>query len=74
MTSISLLFFIVHLTHSLLCVNIATSLSQCFVRQGSYCIRSRLNFQAFLLRDMTIAARESCRECQKKSIALVYAN
>ena len=37
-------------------------------RQGSsYCNRARLNFQAFALRDMTMAAREGCREGQKKS-------
>ena len=37
-------------------------------RQGSsYCNRARLNFQAFALRDMTMAARESGREGQKKS-------
>ena len=37
-------------------------------RQGSsYCNRARLNFQAFALRDMAMAARESGREGQKKS-------
>ena len=37
-------------------------------RQGSsYCNRARLNFQAFALRDMTMAARESGRGGQKKS-------
>ena len=36
-------------------------------RQGSsYCNRARLNFQAFALRDMTMAAREGCRGGQKK--------
>ena len=37
-------------------------------RQGSsYCNRARLNFQAFALRDMKIATRESYREGQKIS-------
>ena len=36
-------------------------------RQGSsYCIRARLNLQAFALRDMTMAAREGCRGGQQK--------
>ena len=37
-------------------------------RQGSfYCNRARLNFQAFVLRDMKIATREGCRVGQKMS-------
>ena len=37
-------------------------------RQGfSFCNRARLNFQAFALRDMTMAAREGCRLGQKMS-------
>ena len=37
-------------------------------RQGfSFCNRARLNFQAFALRDMTMAAREGCRVGQKMS-------
>ena len=37
-------------------------------RQGSsYCIRARLNFQAFALRDMKIATREGCRVFQNMS-------
>ena len=36
-------------------------------RQGSYCNRARLNFQAFALRDMKIATREGCRVGQKMS-------
>ena len=37
-------------------------------RQGSsYCNRARLNFQAFALRDMTMAGREGYRGGQKKS-------
>ena len=37
-------------------------------RQGSsYCNRARLNFQAFVLRDMKIATREDCHVGQKMS-------
>ena len=37
-------------------------------RQGfSFCKRARLNFQAFALRDMKIAAQEGCRVGQKMS-------
>ena len=32
-----------------------------------FCNRARLNFQAFALRDMTMAAREGCRLGQKMS-------
>ena len=39
-----------------------------YARQGSsFCNRARLNFQAFALRDMIMAARESCRVGQKMS-------
>ena len=42
-------------------------------RQGSpYCNRARLNFQAFALRDMTTAARESRRGVKRRVIALVF--
>ena len=37
-------------------------------RQGfSFCNGACLNFQAFVLRDMTMAAREGCRVGQKMS-------
>ena len=37
-------------------------------RQGfSFCNRARLNFQAFALHDMKIAAQEGCRVGQKMS-------
>ena len=37
-------------------------------RQGSsFCNRARLNFQAFALHDMLMAAREGCRVGQKMS-------
>ena len=37
-------------------------------RQGfSFCNRARLNFQAFALRDMKMAAQEGCRVGQKMS-------
>ena len=39
-----------------------------YARQGSsFCNRARMNFQAFALRDMKMAARESCRVSQKMS-------
>ena len=44
-------------------------------RQGSfYCNRARLNFQAFALRDMKMAARECCRVGRKMSYTLTFAN
>ena len=36
-------------------------------RQGSYCNRARLNYQAFALRDMTMVGREGYLGGQKKS-------
>ena len=36
-----------------------------YARQGSFCNRARLNFQAFALRDMKMVAQESCRIGQK---------
>ena len=37
-----------------------------YARQGSsFCNRACLNFQAFALRDMKMAAREGCRVGQK---------
>ena len=37
-------------------------------RQGfSFCYGARLNFQAFALRDMKMAAQEGCRVGQKMS-------
>ena len=42
-------------------------------RQGSsYCNGARLNFRAFALRDMKMAAREGCRGGQKKSYSLSF--
>ena len=44
-------------------------------RQGSsFCNRARLNFEAFALRDMKMAAQEGCREGQKTSYRLSFAN
>ena len=34
---------------------------------SSFCNRARLNFQAFALRDMKMAAQEGCRVGQKMS-------
>ena len=41
---------------------------------SSFCNRARLNFQAFALRDMKMAAQEGCRVGQKMSYHSVYAN
>ena len=39
-----------------------------YARQGSsFCNRARLNFQAFVLRDMKMAAQEGCRVGQQMS-------
>ena len=44
-------------------------------RQGfSFCNRARLNFQAFALRDMKMAAQEGCRVGQKRVPASVFTN
>ena len=44
-------------------------------RQGfSFCNRARLNFQAFALRDMKMAAQEGCRVGQKRVIISVSAD
>ena len=44
-------------------------------RQGSsHCNKARLNFQAFVLRDMKIATLEGCRVDQKMSYHLSFAN
>ena len=42
-------------------------------RQGSsFCSRARLNFQAFTLRDMKLAAREGCGVGQKMSYRFCF--
>ena len=44
-------------------------------RQGfSFCNGARLNFQAFALRDMKMAAPKGYRVGQKRVIASVFAN
>ena len=39
---------------------------------SSFCNRARLNFQAFALRDMKMAAQEGCRVGQKMSYRLSF--
>ena len=41
-------------------------------RQGFYCNRARLNFQASALRDMKIATRKGCRVGEKMSYHLSF--
>ena len=44
-------------------------------RQGfSFCRKAHLNFQAFALRDMKMAAQEGCRVGQKRVIISVSAD
>ena len=41
---------------------------------SSFCHRAHLNFQAFALRDVKMAAREGCRVGQKTSYRFSFAN
>ena len=50
-------------------------LHKVLARQGPcFCNRARLNFQAFASRGTKVAAQEGCREGQKMSYCLVFAN